>query len=635
MIYQPRNLQILKVSFDGLKDNQLQYQIATNNKIIAYELFIYNLDNSVFYDSGKIKLDTSLYNNDILTIKLPSSIKLVNGSNYRYSIRLWQDFLDIEVSKGKVQSNISQRRFTIIPNVNIKKGMYIGVQGEARQIIEYDSMTGEVTIESAYSTPIIKEGTDYSIVSDFIDQFPQENLYIRNQPQIYITNVQTISTKSYTFRGIYIQQQNVPIISYTFNIYQDTGDLDTKRLLMSYTNNSANIECFYDGFLNGQNYLIELIVLNEFNIETKTDLIPFTAKYDTPAYLEKPQINYIESRNANKIQFQADIMLPVSTQTLSATQGKILSKINDTYFIVNQNLNIEEGDTIIIGRYNKATVLDYNVATGNLVTSSFIVNPSVNETFYIDKKQQDGENGLNILTDVPYRRVNSADLNSSLVYDGNNIPQGIINDFPKEFQFTTQLKFRDDFINQIHNNKYEYTNVVDINCDTYNCIGLKIGVRKTDLITLIPKENEYYKLSNEMQSNEFIYLTNSINFERQKFIIFRDYNNYIAEIKSYDSNTGKITFIKSLPFIPEKGAYIYVPFSIITPFIEGVKDVWLLQEFENILEHTKWEDKDYWDDNKYWRETGDFMSLVSSIWWKIQIRSNGDNNNVKIEQGGV
>ena len=30
MIYQPRNLQILKVSFDGLKDNELQYQIATN-----------------------------------------------------------------------------------------------------------------------------------------------------------------------------------------------------------------------------------------------------------------------------------------------------------------------------------------------------------------------------------------------------------------------------------------------------------------------------------------------------------------------------------------------------------------------------------------------------------------------------
>lgn len=635
MIYQPRNLQILKVSFDGLKENQLQYQIATNNKIIAYELFIYNLDNSVFYDSGKIKLDTSLYNNDILTIKLPSSIKLVNGSNYRYSIRLWQDFLDIEVSKGKIQSNISQRKFTIIPNVNIKKGMYIGVQGEARQIIEYDSITGEVTIESDYSTPIVKEGTNYSVVSDFIDQFPQENLYIRNQPQIYITNVQTISTKSYTFKGIYIQQQNVPIISYTFNIYQDTGDLDTKRLLMSYTNNSANIECFYDGFLNEQNYLIELIVLNEFNIETKTDLIPFTAKYDTPAYLEKPQINYIESRNANKIQFQADIMLPVSTQTLSATQGKILSIINDTYFVVNQNLNIEEGDSIIIGRYNKATVLDYNAATGNLVTSSFIVNPSVNETFYIDKKQQNGENGLNILTDIPYRRVNSADLNSSLVYDGNNIPQGIINDFPKEFQFTTQLKFRDDFINQIHNNKYEYTNVVDINCDSYNCIGLKIGVRKTDLITLISKENEYYKLSNEMQSNEFIYLTNNINFERQKFIIFRDYNNYIAEIKSYDSNTGKITFIKLLPFIPEKGAYIYVPFSIITPFIEGVKDVWLLQEFENILEHTRWEDKDYWDDNKYWRETGDFMSLISSIWWKIQIRSNDDNSDVKIEQGGV
>ena len=553
MIYQPRNLQILKVSFDGLKDNKLQYQIATNNKIIAYQLFIYNLDKSTFYDSQKIKLSPNLYNNDILTIQLPSSIKLLNGSNYRYSIRLWQDFLDIEVSKGKIQSISNQIRFIIVPNVNIKSGMYIGIQGEARQITAYNSANGEVTIESEYLTTI-NEGTNYSIVSDFIDQFPEENLYIRNYPQLYITNVQTITTKSYTFKGTYIQQQNVPIINYTFNIYQDTGDLDTKRLLMSYTNNSANIKCFYDGFLNGQNYLIELSVLNEFNIEAKTELMSFTAKYDTPAYLEKPQIEYIKSRNANKIQFQADIKLSASTQLLSATKGSILSKINDTYFVVNQNLNIEAGDTIIIEDYNKATIFDYNSATGNLITSSFIISPSVNETFYIDKKPQEGENGLNIITDIPYRKVNSADLKSSLIYDGNKIPQGIINDFPKEFQFTTQLKFREDFINQIHNNKYEYTHIIDINCDNYDCIGLKLGIRKTDLITLIPKDEIYDTLKNGTQDNTTVYLANGLDFNKQKFLIFRDYNNYVSEILAYDERLNKITFAKPLPFIPIEGA---------------------------------------------------------------------------------
>lgn len=634
MIYQPQNLQKLKVSLDGLKDNQLQYQIATNNKIISYELFIYNLDNSLFYDSKKIDLKPNLYNNDVLTIPLPSSIKLVNGTNYRYSLRLWQDFLDIEVSKGKIQSLNSQTKFNIVPNVNIKQGMYVGISGEAKQITSYNSTSGEVVIESAFSKAI-QEGTDYAIVSDFIDQFPEENLYIRNYPQVYITNVQTINTKSYTFKGIYIQQQNVPITSYTFNIYQDLGELDDKRLLMTYTNNSANIECYYDGFLNGQNYLIELITLNEFHIEAKTELFSFTAQYDTPAYLEKPQIEYVESRNANKIQFQADMLIPISTQYLGVITGNILSKVNDTYLVVNQNLNIEAGDTIIINHYNKATVLSYDSASGTLITNSFVNAPNVGDSFYINKQQQDGENGLNILTDTPYRRVNSAELNSSLVFDGNSIPQGIINDFPEEFQFTTQLKFDENFINQIHNNKYGYTSIIDINCDNYNCIGLKIGVRKTDLITLIPSSEVYDKLSNIEQSNEVVYLTNGLDFDKQQFLIFRDYNNYVAEIASYEKDTNKITFVNPLPFIPTKGACVYAPFSIITPFVSGVKDVWLLQEFENLLEHTWWDDKDSWNDNKYWRETGDFISLVSSIWWKIQVRSDVNGSSVRIEQGGV
>lgn len=634
MIYQPRNLQVLKVSFDGLEENILQYQLATNNKIIAYELFIYDLNNNLFYDSAKIRLSPNLYNNDILTVPLHSSINLVNGTNYRYSIRLWQDYLDIEVSKGKIQSLSSQTRFVVVPNVNIKVGMYVGIQGEARQITAYNSSTGEVTIESYFPT-VISSGTDYIIISDFIDQFPEENLYIRNYPQVYITNLQTITTKSYTFKGAYIQQQNVPIVSYTFNIYQDTGDINNKRLLMSYTNNSANIECFYDGFLNGQNYLIELIVLNEFNIEARTELLSFTASYDTPAYIEKPQIEYIQNRNANKIQFQADIMIPISTQYQGAVKGKILSKYSNTYFVVNQNLNIEEGDTIIIGNYNKASVLDYNSRNGNLVTSSFIVSPNVNEEFYINKQVQSGESGVNILIDTPYRRVNSANLNSSLVYDGNNIPQGLINDLPEEFQFTTQLRLNEDFLNQAHNNKYGYSNLIDINCDEYNCIGIKIGIRKTDLITLIPEETEYNTLTSQTQSNSCIYITNAINVENQKFIIFRDYNNYVAEVKSYDEDTHKVTFTRNLPFIPESGTYIYIPLSIITPFIEGITDAWLLQEFEDLMKHTLWDDTDFWDDSKYWRETGDFLHLVSSIWWKIDIRINNNENTVRIEQGGV
>lgn len=72
MIYQPRSTNDLKMSLDGLNDNQIEYQIATNNRVVAYQFFIYNIDNSIFYDSDKVDLNPNLYNNDILTIPLPA-----------------------------------------------------------------------------------------------------------------------------------------------------------------------------------------------------------------------------------------------------------------------------------------------------------------------------------------------------------------------------------------------------------------------------------------------------------------------------------------------------------------------------------------------------------------------------------
>ena len=190
-----KNEKVLEYEYD------LDYDKIKNSFIPQSLNNVYmNPNNNLFYDSAKIRLSPNLYNNDILTVPLHSSINLVNGTNYRYSIRLWQDYLDIEVSKGKIQSLSSQTRFVVVPNVNIKVGMYVGIQGEARQITAYNSSTGEVTIESYFPT-VISSGTDYIIISDFIDQFPEENLYIRNYPQVYITNLQTITSKEHIFNN--------------------------------------------------------------------------------------------------------------------------------------------------------------------------------------------------------------------------------------------------------------------------------------------------------------------------------------------------------------------------------------------------------------------------------------------------
>lgn len=625
-IYQPKNNNNLRHSIDATVSNQISLTMATNNTIIAYELFIYNIDDTLFYDSGKKTLNPTLYNEDVLNLTIPANT-LTNGTNYKYGVRLWQDFLDIVVSKGTIQSITSQTQFSVLPNTNIKVGMYIGIGAETRQITAYDSNTGMVTIATKFTTTLTT-ATNYFIVSNFIDQFPLENLYVRNTPQIYITNVQNISTKSYTFIGQYIQQQTVPLTEYTFKIWQVSTPENI--LLMTYTKDSAKIECTYDGFLNGQNYLIELVVTNEFNITVSTGQKAFTASYDMPDYLSKPQITYIPERNANQVQFQADTVVPVSTQKLGSEIGAIIKVNSSTNYTINQNLNIQSGDEIVIDYWNKANVIAYTRSTGILIVDSFKLTPSVGNNFYINKKSNLGEVGVELMYNTPYRRVNSMQLNSSLVYEGSKTAQGIINDMPEKFQLTMQLKFNNDFLQQTHNNKYNYTNVIDINCDSFGCIGLHVGIVNPNiLVVLIPNGTTYQTVSNGTKRS--MILSTRMDFDKSKFVIFRDFNNYIARISSYDKNTKTVIFEKELPFIPNGS--IWIPNSLIKAFQDGITPGWLLQEAPPVNEsiHTGWDDTKKWDDNLYWSELNDFASLVGGKWWKIQI----NNTKIKIAEGGV
>lgn len=570
---------------------------------------MYNLNDSTAYNSGKQPLTPQLYKGDQLVITIPART-LTNGVNYKYGVRLWQDYLDIVISKGIIQSIVNQTQFYIVPNINIKVGMSVGVGSESRTITAYNTVTSLVTISSSFSSTI-NNTTNYHIISDFIDQAPLENLYVRNTPQVYVTNVNNLAVKSYTFTGQYIQQQNVPIVSYTFNIWQVSKPENI--LLMSYSKESANIQCFYDGFLNGQDYLVELNITNEFNITVSTGKLAFSAVYATPPYLEKPQIEYIDNRNAFQVQFQSDNIIPVSTQEMGALVGYILKIVNNKQFVINQNLNIEIDDEIVINHYNKAKVVSYNRATGVLIIDGFKILPNLRDAFYINKKVNVGENGLNLLIDTPYRKVNSMELENSLIYSGSLVPGGIINDMPENFQYTMQLKFNGDFLNQIHNNKYNYTSLIDFDCDSYNCIGLHLGILNPNtLLALIPNGTEYNILNSETQTKDYVHLTNPIDFTKTQFLIFRDYNNYVAKIVTYNVATKGVTFEKPLPFTPQAGDTVWAPNSLTHVFGNIVTDEFVLRSTPDNLEHTAWIDSgNIWDDTKYWTETGAFRDLVA------------------------
>ena len=141
MIYQPRNVQPSYISIDAKKDNIFTMELNTNNYVNGYELTILNWDNTVAYQGSKIILDKFIYNNETLTISVPSSIGLVNGYNYKWYVKLYQPTSDMLITYGIVQQN-SENTITVItqPNINIKAGMKISINGETKEIANKNSL---------------------------------------------------------------------------------------------------------------------------------------------------------------------------------------------------------------------------------------------------------------------------------------------------------------------------------------------------------------------------------------------------------------------------------------------------------------------------------------------------------------
>ena len=91
MIYQPKNIQPTFESVDGNNNNEISMVMNTTGYVDAYQLTIYNMDNTVFYNGVKTNFSDNLYNGDTGYIQLPSSLNLVNGNDYKWTAKLYQN----------------------------------------------------------------------------------------------------------------------------------------------------------------------------------------------------------------------------------------------------------------------------------------------------------------------------------------------------------------------------------------------------------------------------------------------------------------------------------------------------------------------------------------------------------------
>ena len=318
MIYQPRNVQPSGSSIDGSINNTFTMEVQTNSYVSAYQLLIVDFNNNNIYTGTKTTLTQNLYNGDILSIPVnASSVKLSNGTNYKWRVRLYQPNSDMLITYGLVQSTSTTTNVYLQPNINIKAGMTLTINSQSKTITSYDVSTGLAVVGSAFSsTPSV--GTQYQVYSDFIETIPDYIVYARENPTVSINNVPTsLTLKYHTFQGVYTQSDNVPIVYHQFDLYIRNDDGTNTLVNSSGKVYSANLSYTYDGFRTGNTYLIKLTVENDMGIVAETDLYTFSVSYDIVEYLQQPRAVFDSKQNAIDIAW----VTPVEHSATSSSGG--------------------------------------------------------------------------------------------------------------------------------------------------------------------------------------------------------------------------------------------------------------------------------------------------------------------------
>ena len=350
MIYQPRNVQPSGVSIDGLLDNTFTMEIQTNSYVSAYQLLIVDFDNNEIYTGSKTTLANYAYNGDILEIPVKAStVALSNGANYKWRVRLYQPTADMLITYGLVQATSTTTTIYLQPNINIKAGMAITINGQTKTISSYNSDTGVAVVSNAFSSaPAV--GTQYKIYSDFIETVPDYIVYARQTPVVAISNVpSSLTLKYHTFQGTYTQSDNVAIVYHQFDLYTRNDDGTISLVASSDKVYSANLSYTYDSFRTGNKYLIQMTVENDMGIISTTDMYEFTVSYDIVEYLQQPLASFDDKNNAVKVSW----VTPVENEAVSNSSGAASGTIQDganslTQAVFEDNQTLGNGDQVQI-----------------------------------------------------------------------------------------------------------------------------------------------------------------------------------------------------------------------------------------------------------------------------------------------
>lgn len=631
MIFQPINVWPSTRAIDALRDNTFSVEINTSGSVIAYQLTILDWDNNLVFQGERIELEEPLFNGDVLYFN-PNLSSLINGNDYKWRLRLFQQTDTMPITAGFIVT-VEDTQITTTRNINIKAGMFIRIGTEMRRITAVSTDEGHMalTIDSAFGTDVT--GANFTILSSFIDTNPDYVLQCRTTPDVAITNfANEINVRKFTFEGKYIQQENVPIEWFQWNLYIVQNNVrrmifDTGKIYR------ADVRFEYDGYLTGQQYMIELITFNNANMTVQTGIKSFNVLYETVDFLTQPQLFLDCRRHAIRINWTTPISFDPTVLNIANSFSGVVAELNGNTMMITPGLDIRPGAIIVFASKFQNEVALYNTETGFISFRYGIETGILNGTPFTILNNIGSMGNILLMRDNPYRLSNSANVLENVLSFEH--PSGsYIGKTPDRDNITFQFRMPTEFWAGVITKNIRLLPIMHIHTEEEDIRGFEIFLNLNKLVYMAPAidNNAQYKVAVASMTNSRVFtINNAIDPATQKYLRFEGYN-YVAEIVDYDLATKQVTLFETPPFDVNIGTIINVYNALEHDFYTLVSQFPLQEQGtrQSTVDYI-WNDREYWNDTLYWFEGGGAKYRIANIWFKVRI--NGSVMDVRA--GGV
>ena len=223
--------------------------------------------------------------------------------------------------------------------------------------------------------------------------------YRENKDSDYIELSENTIFKSRAcyFKGNYSQENGVGLKRYGWRLC----DIDSGQVLVDTIAHNQiygtkeNIICFYDGFLNGGKYSVELYIETQDNTTIRTGIINFTVTYSTTSLNSDIRVEALKNEPAVMLDWNEAVIIG------GRNEGDVTFKSN--YPII--DYSDEEPNTSVNIPANSRIIFDYGSSSNlNIDENSYIVlstqllNGDESILFYAEGNDDDGFSVLRKLT---------------------------------------------------------------------------------------------------------------------------------------------------------------------------------------------------------------------------------------------